>query len=487
MQALFIHLIAWLTGLGLAWLALNQARTAWRRAQLPVDLAMQIAAGVLALYLLVSVPLSWLAQSEWMLQVSAYVTSIFYQLLGAAVAFLLLTMSGASRPLPYYLTLVLMLSGILMVVMQAAGIQITSVQTMINQTTGIQTAVVGASFMWGSVWLGFHLLIALVLGVVVVRQVFFSRTQRSWLALTSGALALWLWVEQWSAPQHTAHFLPIRFCVLAFVLWVMWHVVSMASDTEKLFDGSLLNFRHSTGFSHITGGESLDGVVALAVGIERRRIAQELHDGIGSQLVNVLSTLTGSTTTADRQTALALEQCLGDLKLTVDAIDGFENSVPEALGRLRHRVQRALDGQGIQLAWKVQISTEIDAFKGPQAQQVLRIAQESVSNVLRHAHATALEVACRYVPEFCHLLLEVRDNGRGVMCHTLQGTEPNKIDHPTGKGIPGMRRRAAAIGGHLLITSKTGVGTTVRLTVPLKAQLFDAYRKPPSSPTPVRA
>ena len=99
MQALFIGLFVWLTGLCLAWLALAQARTAWRRAQLPVDMAMQVAAVVWALYLLVSVPLRWLTESELVLQPGAkQVAFIFYQLLSAAVAFLLLTMSGASRP-----------------------------------------------------------------------------------------------------------------------------------------------------------------------------------------------------------------------------------------------------------------------------------------------------------------------------------------------------------------------------------------------------
>ena len=366
--------------------------------------------------------------------------------------------------------------------MQLAGFQPASIQT-----TGSQTVDTSAPFMWSMVWLGFNLLIALVLSAVVINQVFVSRTQRSWLALASGVVALWLLAEQWLAPQQTAHFIPVRFCVLAFILWAMWHVVSIASDTEKLFDGPLETFRRSTGFAHITGAELPDGVVALAVGIERRRIAQELHDGIGSQLVNVLSTLTGSNSAADRQTMLALEQCLGDLKLTVDAIDSFEDSISEALGRLRHRLQRALDGQGIQLAWKVQTSTEIDAFKGLQAQQVLRIAQESVSNVLRHAQATALEVVCRYVPEFCHLLLEVRDNGRGVVPAPSHSTDRNKTKHLTGKGIAGMRKRAAAIGGHLLVSSKAGAGTTVRLTVPLDARSVATHHKKPSSQTPIGA
>ena len=447
MQVMLIDFVGALICLGVAWFAWTGARRAWRRSHLPADAAMQVAAAVWAAYLVVSLPLSWLAQSQPVLLAAASgVASIFYQLLIASVAFLLLTMAGVTRAWPYYLTLAQAFSGLVMVL--------------------LPSNIAGTPLMSDPMWVTLHLLVALTLAVVVARQVYFSQTQRSWLALASCGLGLGLWTERLLMPQNSPHFLLPQFFFFAFFLWVMWHVVSMASDTEKLFDGSLQNFRHSTGFAPITTGRSTDELVALAVGIERRRIALELHDGIGSQLVNVLSTLTASTSHQARQTAMALEQCLSDLKLTVDAMDGFEDNVPEALGQLRYRMQRALDGQGIQIAWKVQVSAEIEAIKGAQSRQVLRIAQESVANVMRHAQATALEVTCRYVPEFCHLLLEVRDNGRGITRDTRTG----KSSHLPGKGIEGMRKRAAAMGGHLLISSKTGVGTTVRLTLPLTAR-----------------
>ncbi len=442
MQIMLIDFVGALICMAVAWFAWTGARTAWRRSHLPADLAMQTTAAVLAVYLVVSLPLSWMAQSQpVLLAVAGGVACIFYQLLIASVAFLLLTMAGVNRAWPYYLTLAQAFSGLVMLL--------------------APSKIAGNPSMSDPLWLTFHLLVALTLAAVVARQVYFSQTQRSWLALAGCGLGLGLWTERLLTPQDSP-----QFFFFAFFLWVMWHVVSMASDTEKLFDGSLQNFRHSTGFAPITTGRSNDELVALAVGIERRRIALELHDGIGSQLVNVLSTLTASTSHQARQTAMALEQCLGDLKLTVDAMDGFDDNVPEALGQLRYRMQRALDGQGIQIAWKVQVSAEIEAVKGAQSRQVLRIAQESVANVMRHAQATALEVTCRYVPEFCHLLLEVRDNGRGITRDTRTG----KSSHLPGKGIEGMRKRAAAMGGHLLISSKTGVGTTVRLTLPLTAR-----------------
>ena len=156
---------------------------------------------------------------------------------------------------------------------------------------------------------------------------------------------------------------------------------------------------------------------------------------------------------------LSLEQCLSDLKMTVDALHSFDESVTLALGRLRYRVQPALDRQAIKMRWEVEICDELDAVGGIYAQQVLRIAQESLANVMRHSNANSVKVVCRYVPEFCHLLLEVRDNGKGIAV--------DKNQKSAGRGLEAMKRRAAAVGGFLVISSREAGGTSVRLTLPL--------------------
>jgi signal transduction histidine kinase len=113
------------------------------------------------------------------------------------------------------------------------------------------------------------------------------------------------------------------------------------------------------------------------------------------------------------------------------------------------------------MIWMVDMDGPLEDFRGDQAQQVLRISQECVANIMRHAHASVVEVRCHYVPESDSMLLEVRDNGRGI--------PSREAGRPLGKGLESMRLRALKLGGHLEIATKARVGTRMRLQVPLHA------------------
>jgi signal transduction histidine kinase len=90
---------------------------------------------------------------------------------------------------------------------------------------------------------------------------------------------------------------------------------------------------------------------------------------------------------------------------------------------------------------------------------ILRIAQEAVANVLKHAHADRINLTLRKEPK--KLTLNVRDNGCGF--------EPNGAFHSGNGhfGIMGMRERAERLGGELRLESSPGKGTLLDVLVPL--------------------
>jgi signal transduction histidine kinase len=90
--------------------------------------------------------------------------------------------------------------------------------------------------------------------------------------------------------------------------------------------------------------------------------------------------------------------------------------------------------------------------------EILRVAQEALHNVKKHAAAAHVWVRLEYGP--AELALEVRDDGRGFAAGDEANSPPGHF------GLTGMRERAAAIGGTLEVTSEPGVGTTVRLHLP---------------------
>ena len=82
-------------------------------------------------------------------------------------------------------------------------------------------------------------------------------------------------------------------------------------------------------------------------------------------------------------------------------------------------------------------------------------AQEALNNVLKHSHATRVSV--RFEAGAGGTLLEIADNGVGF--------EPS-ADGSDGYGLPGMRERAARLGGTLEVESAPGAGTRVRVRIP---------------------
>src|SRR5208283_6128265 len=89
--------------------------------------------------------------------------------------------------------------------------------------------------------------------------------------------------------------------------------------------------------------------------------------------------------------------------------------------------------------------------------EMLRIAQEAISNAVRHAKATVVSVTLRWNPP--NLILKVKDNGSGISKATLEKSE--------GFGLSNMRTRASQIDGKLDIHTAAGHGTTIVLTVPI--------------------
>ncbi|MCC6821569.1 MAG: sensor histidine kinase, partial [Verrucomicrobia subdivision 3 bacterium] len=91
------------------------------------------------------------------------------------------------------------------------------------------------------------------------------------------------------------------------------------------------------------------------------------------------------------------------------------------------------------------------------ATAMFRVLQESLTNVLRHAQATRVEV--RLCTEAGQLILRVQDNGCGI--------PPVKLRHPKSIGLAGMRERALLLHGQLEIQSPPGAGTPIEMRLPM--------------------
>jgi two-component system sensor histidine kinase UhpB len=192
---------------------------------------------------------------------------------------------------------------------------------------------------------------------------------------------------------------------------------------------------------------------------ERLRVARELHDEIGQ-------TLTAVTIQAERAAESDPDKAAA-LQRVADAV---RESLDEVRRIARELRPEALDDLGLVNAL-IALCTRVGAQDGPVVKRELqgklpalspdmelviyRIAQEGLTNALRHSGARSATVSL--VADAETLTLTVTDDGKGMPLHLPSGTA----------GIAGMRERALLVGGRLSIKSRPDRGTEVRLSIPV--------------------
>ena len=198
---------------------------------------------------------------------------------------------------------------------------------------------------------------------------------------------------------------------------------------------------------------------AEAAALERSRIMQDMHDGLGSQLVSSL-VMARAGELNSQQTYELLRSCIDDLRLAIDASHDTEDSLLLALGNLRFRMQPRLKAAGITLHWETQALSNHLPLRPQDQLPVLRIVQESLTNALKHANAKTITVEASNTAT--ELFMRIEDDGQGFdVAAATEGA--------TGKGLHSLNKRARVLGAQLKINS-TGRGSVVQLKVPFVSE-----------------
>ncbi len=199
---------------------------------------------------------------------------------------------------------------------------------------------------------------------------------------------------------------------------------------------------------------------------ERQRLMQDMHDGIGSSLMTALRMVErGQASAAD--TALALKDCIDDLKLAIDSLSPADADLLAMLAALRFRLAPRLKAAGITLTWSVQDLPPLPWLDPQAALHVLRILQEVLTNLLKHSHATTIDLAtevCAGAANEGGVVVRIRDNG-----HAFVPTASAPPATPAGQGLANVRHRAQALGGHCQWAAWAG-GGEFRLWLPLERE-----------------
>ena len=205
---------------------------------------------------------------------------------------------------------------------------------------------------------------------------------------------------------------------------------------------------------------------------QRKEISRELHDEVVQILVgiNVELSALGHRSVMDRQglraTINRAQRLVGN---SVNAVHRFARELrPAVLDDLG--LIPALHAYAKSLAERKRFRIRMTAFGAVEAMDsakrtvLFRVAQETLTNVVRHAHATQVEINISKIAGAVRM--EISDNGQSFNVEkALRAKNPQRL------GLVGMRERIEMVDGTLTIESKPGNGTTVRADIPFSSRL----------------
>jgi signal transduction histidine kinase len=201
-----------------------------------------------------------------------------------------------------------------------------------------------------------------------------------------------------------------------------------------------------------------------ALEAERSRIARDLHDDLGSSLteINVLAS-TGQRPRSGNGAPAALFKAIADkarrlieaLDVIVWAVDPEDNSLQSLADYLSGYTRDYLSNSSTACRFKIPVTLPNATLDGETRHELLMVVKETLNNIVRHSHATEVEFQLGVTRD----VLEIRidDNGKGF--------DPNS--EAGGHGLKNCSVRLTKIGGSCHIESRAGLGTTVRVQLPL--------------------
>jgi ligand-binding sensor domain-containing protein/signal transduction histidine kinase len=199
---------------------------------------------------------------------------------------------------------------------------------------------------------------------------------------------------------------------------------------------------------------------------ERKRIANELHDGLGQSLIIIKNRTLMSLNTPDNhdramqqmgEISDAASQAINELKEIAHNLRPYQMDYLGLTASLRAMIGQAANSTSIQFTSSID---ELDGILSEEANiGIYRIVQESINNIIKHSKATDAYIEIRNLSGVIYIT--IKDNGRGF----ISGLSATSESPGEGFGLKGIAERAKILGAKLHIKSVNGRGTDITLEV----------------------
>jgi signal transduction histidine kinase/ligand-binding sensor domain-containing protein len=201
---------------------------------------------------------------------------------------------------------------------------------------------------------------------------------------------------------------------------------------------------------------------------ERARLAREIHDTLAQGFVGISSQLDAVALSMPEDDSPARQYLQMARRMARHSLTEARRSMMDLRASVLQDVDLAAALEAGARAWTagqpVEVTVDVSGDRRPlpqeMEQQLLRIAQEAVANITKHANASQIDIHLQREPK--RLRLRIVDNGRGFEEHDAFAVQGGHF------GLLGMRERAERLGGELRLVSQPGQGTQVEVSVPLR-------------------
>jgi signal transduction histidine kinase len=258
--------------------------------------------------------------------------------------------------------------------------------------------------------------------------------------------------------RDETHFAVLPHATFAIVIVMGWVIVERYARALREHHELARTLEQRVAEREATLRQSLAALRASeheqAILSERQRIMRDIHDGVGAQLVGLISLVEhGAERAPMREHAQA---ALDELRIAVDSLQTAGDDLVILLGTARYRLQQRFDAAGIAFDWQVGANVSGPAMNPSAAMHVQRILHEALANVLKHARAKQVVVTVSRDGAGGSTEVLIDDDGLGC---------PESAHTGRGHGIRNMRSRAEAIGGELTVEKSALGGTRIRLVI----------------------
>jgi signal transduction histidine kinase len=185
---------------------------------------------------------------------------------------------------------------------------------------------------------------------------------------------------------------------------------------------------------------------------ERQRISRELHDDIGSRLGSLKRFISGN-----ESHSVTLEKQIDILCQDVRSLSHQLAPTSLEMADFRQLINQLLE----EVSQHKELKTDVQFYDVPKilspeiTHHLFRITQEIISNILKHAHATELDI--QFFGYENEIVMTIEDNGQGF----------DVTSHASGIGLKNMKARAESLNGLIEINSTPGNGTTIMIKIPV--------------------